>query len=246
MPLIPSFHAYAPAPDLSQAFLGGQQIQVARERIAQEAMADAARIQLGREQLAQHAIQNEMELAAKKEALSRESMRREQEQEIEKAYRETQLGLATRELEQHKLINEMKLKQAAQSFDAIQRWRQRVDAGETPEEAWQKEGAGQPGFAASLNSQDPYTALNFQSRQLDAEEREIMRKYPGMTVRAMKPEDQTALADISRRRRSLAPPSNVVGTNQFKTAEDVRAAFKSNQISREAARKILAEQFGMR
>src|SRR5688572_22351825 len=103
MAVIPSFSSYAPAPDLAGAYLGAQRIQ-------QQAAEAANRIQLGREQLAQEAVQAQMELAAKKEVLASEALRRAQEQEIEKAYRQTQIGLKERELANEESIAAMRIK----------------------------------------------------------------------------------------------------------------------------------------
>ncbi len=132
MAVIPSFGSYAPAPDLAGAYLGAQ-------RIRQQAAEAAARIQLGREQLAQEAVQNQMELAAKKEILASEALRRAQEQEIEKAYRQTQIGLKERELATQEEVAAARIKEASEGFLRNQEYssifRARKAAGATDSDA---------------------------------------------------------------------------------------------------------------
>lgn len=152
MAVIPTYSTGIGAPDLAGAFLGGRRIRLSREQIAQQAASDAARIQLGREQLAQQAVQNEMELAAKKEVLANESLRRAQEQEIEKSYRQTQIGLKERELKQQELMDSLKIQEAARSFAAQQEYQRRVAAGEPPEEVMRQVGFGLPGFPAAFET----------------------------------------------------------------------------------------------
>lgn len=65
----------------------------------------------------------------------------------------------------------------------------------------------------------PYPELNFQAKQLAAEEASIMRKYPGPMVLTIPPEDKAALADIQRRRQELQPPTTNVRVNQPAFAE---------------------------
>lgn len=125
MALVPSFSAYAQTPDLSEAYLGGQRLALARDQLAQEAAAASARISLGYEQIAANRVANEMELAAKREVLSRQALMKAQEQEIEKAYRETQFGLAERKLASDEARAQMEIRQAASAFERQQRYDRR-------------------------------------------------------------------------------------------------------------------------
>lgn len=210
MPVIPTYRAGVGAADLSGAYLGAR-------RIAQEAYSDAARIQLGREQLAQQAVANEMELAVKREALARQAMKQQQEAEIVKAYRETQIGLRQRELANDEAITAMRLEDAAREFEEQQRYSRRFKELEPTLGA---EGAarqaslerGGTGLSAALNQpQGPsaISGLNFQLSQLNAMERSIMDKYPGITARRISGEDKTKLDDIQKRRAELQIPQSV-------------------------------------
>lgn len=218
MPVIPTFSSYAPAPNLAEAYLGGGRLQLARQQLAQEAAADAARIALGRQQLQQRAIENEMQLAATKEAQARENLRKAQEAEVEKAYRETQLGLRARELQNEEAIATMRIADAAMEFDRAQRYQRRVsELMQTPgmklEDAARTAilEAGGTGLSTALerpNPPSPYPGLNFEMSKLGAEERAITRRYPGAMALAIKPEDRAALEDIQRRRMALGIPAS--------------------------------------
>ncbi len=150
---------FDPKIDLAGAYLGGQQVQLGRERIAQQAAEAGARINLGYAQLQQEAIANEMQLAARKELLSREALQKAQEAEIEKSYKETQFGLARRRLEQDELGLQRQLQEAARGLEAEQNYgRVRADliASGVPErdaseQAMRQVGFGSPGFSSALN-----------------------------------------------------------------------------------------------
>lgn len=294
MAVIPTYSTGIGAPDLAGAFLGGR-------RIAQEAYSDAARIQFGREQLAQQAIQNEMELAAKKEALSRESLRRAQEQEIEKAYRETQLGLAERELKNAEAMNALKIQEMARSFDAQQTYQRRVK--ELAPKMGYEEAArqailetGGTGLSTALERPQGPSQLpeaNFRYRQIQGQIDDRLRPYSGNLALAIPEKVKKEVEALRQQQSQLLPPttSTVTGGGvqpsqaissqgymyppmpgqvpsgtqippmigqvpsgtqipsnpvQFNTAEDVRAAFRAQKISRDEAKKILAERFGMK
>lgn len=241
MPVVPSFSGYAPTPDLAQAYLGGQELQLGRDRLRQQAAADSARISLGYAELQQRAVANEMELAAKKELLSRQALKTAQEQEIEKAYRETQLGLRQRELQNEEALAQMRIQEATRDFDRQMGYRNLVQKYAPTmglEEAARRAALelGGTGFSTALErpqAASPFPELNFRMKQLDEEEESIMRKYPGMTGMAIRPEDQAKLADIDRRKRELEVPSSLrsntstnapSGTNAPKTIRVVRDA----------------------
>lgn len=194
MPVIPTYRAGVGAADLSGAYLGAS-------RIAQEAYSDAARIQLGREQLAQQAVANEMELAAKREALAFQTLKNQQEQEIEKAYRQTQIGLKERELANEDAITQMKLKQAANDFAALQEYKTMVDSGVPPDAAMRRVGFGQPGFASAFSKTTTPVgpSLNVQRLLLNDEERSILKKPAWDRT----PEDNAKLEEIAKKRQGL-------------------------------------------
>ena len=154
MPVIPTFSQYAPAPNLSEAFLG-------RERLRQEAASDAARISLGYATLQQRAVESEMELAAKREAMSNEALRREQQVQIEKAYRDQQLGLAEQRLANDEKMTALKIQDAAREFERGQNFYRRrqeltaqnpgLDAAEIDRRAMVDTGWGDPGFSQSVS-----------------------------------------------------------------------------------------------
>jgi hypothetical protein len=214
MAVVPTF---SPRIDLAGAYLGGERIRLGRDQLAQEAAADSARIALGREQLRQEAIANEMQLAAKKDLLSREALQKAQEAEIEKSYKETQFGLARRNLEQEELSLKSKLLEASRAFEAEQNYNrvrseliaQRVPEREASEQAMRQVGFGAPGFSASIGGreQSDIPALKFQLSQLADQEQSIMNRYPGALAMTIGPEEQAQLQDIQRRRNSLQVPS---------------------------------------
>lgn len=232
MPVIPSFGSYAAKPDLAQSYLGGQRLALARDELAQEAAQAAARISLGYEQIAANRVANEMELAAKREVLSRQALMKAQEQEIEKAYRETQFGLRERELAQEDAMNQMRIREAANDFAAQQEYRAMVDSGVAPDAAMRRVGFGQPGFSNAIEAPrgtSDVPALNFQLSQLNAMERSIMDKYPGITARRVSPDDRKQLDDIQQRRAALQVPLSLQqpapsGTNSNRTLRVVRDA----------------------
>lgn len=76
----------------------------------------------------------------------------------------------------------------------------------------------------------PYQELNFKAKQLDAEERSLMRKYPGPMAVTISPEDKAALADIQKRRQGLQPPMIAPpgGTKEAQSAFDEGARRATN------------------
>lgn len=85
----------------------------------------------------------------------------------------------------------------------------------------------------------PFPELNFKAKQLDAEERSIMRKYPGPLAITMSPEDRAAIGEIQTRRKQLQPtPSNA--TNNAAPATDLSkqaAQFKTPSRVNEVIRR---------
>lgn len=175
MAVIPSFSAYAPTPNLAEAFLGA-------ERIRQEAAADAARIQLGREQIASQQVQASMELQAKQQALANESLRRAQEQQIEQAYKQTQLGLAERELKSQEAWNESRIAEAAEGFAARAAYTRAVEGGMPPDAAARRFLAGQTGFSSAFPNAGTPGRMDDRSRimlQSAARRLEQARRFVG-------------------------------------------------------------------
>lgn len=128
MPVVPSFGNYAAMPDFAGAYLGGQRIALGREQLAQEAQQASARFAMEGQRLQEQRQIAEMELSAKMATQQQEQMRRQQEMEIEKSYRQTQIGLEERRLQQASQLMDMKLKEAAQSFAAQQTYQTEMAA----------------------------------------------------------------------------------------------------------------------
>lgn len=209
MAVIPSFSSYAPAPDLAGAFLG-------RERIAQQAASDAARIQLGYAQLEQEAVNNEMELAARMETNTRNALMKAQENEIEKAYRDTQIGIAQKNLQQEELATQMKLAEAASAFDRQQAYTRGFEAkrsaGLDPAQAAQQTmlevGFGQPGFAGALTPSQPQSQMpvaNFEYRRLQGLIDDKMRPYSGDFALPVPPELQAEVDTLRSQQANILP-----------------------------------------
>lgn len=231
MAVIPTYSTGIGAPDLAGAFLGGRRIQLGREQLAQEAYSDAARIQLGREQLAQQAVQNEMELAAKKEALSREALRRAQEQEIEKAYRETQLGLAQRELQNAELMSALKIQEAARDFDRAQGYQRRVQAltaQNIPIEEAARQAileTGGTGLSTALERPNAPSALpeaNFRYRQIQGQIDDLMRPYSGPMALAIPENVRTNVTALRQQQSQLLPPPNTATSTNAPATKRLR------------------------
>ena len=225
MPVIPTFSQYAPEPNLSEAFLG-------RERLRQEAASDAARISLGYATLQQRAVESEMELAAKREALSRQALKQSQEVEIEKAYRDSQLGLAEQRLANDEKMTAMKIQDAAREFERGQNFYRRrqeltaqnpdLDAAEIDRRAMVDTSYGFPGFSqlvAGGSSGSPTQTATDRRSILDIlqdQKQEAMIKFgprsPEYQEKAKEIDDQikqllNQLQNPSARGSTLSPPS---------------------------------------
>jgi hypothetical protein len=227
MPVVPSFTGYGPKASAAEAYSAGARTRLGYAQIAQQAQEAAARIALGREQLQQQAVQNEMELAAKKEALSNEALRRAQEQEIEKAYRQTQLGLRERELAGQEAMNALKIQEAARDFDRMQgyqrRYKELTGQKMSPEEAaiqatLELGGTGLSTAIQQTREPSNVPQLNLQNRIIQQQKEDLLRPYKvaGMDLEPP-PQVQAQLDELSRRQaeliKPLAPPSTMTGTN---------------------------------
>jgi hypothetical protein len=118
MPVIPSFSAFAQTPNLAQAWLGGQELQVEKQKIAQDAAEAAARISLGYAQLRNQAEQATMEWNTRKEISNQEGLRRQQEMEYQKSYQQQQIGLAEQGLKQDAQKLQLDVEQATRQATA--------------------------------------------------------------------------------------------------------------------------------
>jgi hypothetical protein len=223
MPVVPSFTGYGPKASAAEAYSAGARTRLGFAQIAQQAQEAAARIALGREQLQQQAIQNEMELAAKKEALSNEALRRAQEQEIEKAYRETQLGLRQRELQGQEAMNALRIQEAARDFERMQgyqrRYQELIGQKVSPQEAaiqatLELGGTGLSTAIQQTREPSNVPMLNLQNRIIQQQKEDILNKYKvGGVQLPPPPEAQTQLEALSGRQAGLLPPSTMTGTN---------------------------------
>lgn len=136
MPVIPSFSSFAQTPNLAQAWLGGQELQVEKQKIAQQAAEAAARINLGYAQLRNQAEQTAMEWNARKEIAGQEALRRQQEMEFEKAYQQQRMGLAEQELNQQQKKLQLDVDAATRRMTAkavFDREKSRLMAEQVPE-----------------------------------------------------------------------------------------------------------------
>lgn len=127
MPVLPSFGTFAPAPNLSQAYLGGihadvqeaqlgQERQLAQAKLTQAAQQHSQALQFQREKLAQDAQQAQMEFQAKMALAQQEQLRKQQQLEMEKAYHEATIGLRTSQLDQQAKLSQARLQQASQKM----------------------------------------------------------------------------------------------------------------------------------
>lgn len=230
MPVVPSFRGYAETPNLASAFLGGQNIQLGRERLAQEAASDAARIALGRQQLQAQQVANEMEWAARKDIAAREAMQKAQEAEIEQSYRQTQLGLMERRLRDDEAITQMKLQEAASGFEREQRYSRlqqqhylrRKAAGEPEDEARRNSAAdalyevGGTGVSSAFGATREPSALpefRFRYQFLQDQIKELARPYQGDEAALMPDTVKDQIAELRRQQGMLAPlQSPAMGT----------------------------------
>lgn len=136
MPVIPSHTGFAATPNLASSFLGGA-------RISADIAQDAARLQLQRQQLAQEAQQAQMQMQAKEAQAERQALRDQQEMEMEKAYKDAQIGLRQRELQGEEKVLQFKTQEAAQRSMAQQMYqaeaRRLMDVDQLPaQEAYQQ------------------------------------------------------------------------------------------------------------
>lgn len=212
---------FDPKIDLAGAYLGGQNIQLGRERIAQQAAEAGARINLGYAQLQQEAVANEMQLAAKKDILSREALQKAQEAEIEKSYKETQFGLARRRLEDDEMVTKMRLREAATDFENQQKWmtefpsmvQSGVASGKTPQQAeadaarslmLQRGGTGAASALSTGREPSQLPATRFEFQKLESAKDDLLRKYPGSMALAIPPAVQAKLDEISAKQQKLS------------------------------------------
>lgn len=216
---------FDPKIDLAGAYLGGQNIQLGRERIAQQAAEAGARINLGYAQLQQEAVANEMQLAATKDVQAREALQKAQEAEITKAYNETQIGLNRRKVEDDERNTKIKLDEAARGMEVeqnYQRLRQANLAKNMPEReasmmAWREAGSGRAGFTAALESpggsqrlgEAEGIRLRSSVQAIDREMTEQRKALSGLKEKDLDVRNRVMnrLSSLSRSRNALlAPP----------------------------------------
>jgi hypothetical protein len=147
---IPTFSGHAGTPDFGGSWAAGA-------GIGQREVESAQQFKLGREKIAADMAQAEMELSAKRAAMAQQAMAQAQELEIEKAYRQSMLGLRDRELQMQEQQAASEIESVANQFAAQQRMRSYVEdaisQGKPVGEAFQEAmalhgvGAGAPGSA---------------------------------------------------------------------------------------------------
>lgn len=132
MPVIPSFGSFAGTTNLAAAYTSGAHVGLEQQRIAQQAAQAGAEIDLQKQKLAESAKQAQMELQAKEQLAQQAQLRQQQEMELEKAYKESMIGIHQRQLEQAAQKLQMSTKLAAQKFAAQQEMSGRISGGEDP------------------------------------------------------------------------------------------------------------------
>ena len=121
----------------------------------------AAQVQQNRASLANQYAIAEMENSARMAAMQQDAIQKAQQMEVEKAYRNSMMGLQSRELQQKQDLFDMQAQEAARQFQARQAMRAEVEAGlgkgQSPADAtaraaaiWGTE-AGSPAVADILN-----------------------------------------------------------------------------------------------
>lgn len=130
MPVIPSFGSFAGTPNLAAAYTSGAHVGLEQQRIAQQAAQAGAEIDLQKQKLAESAKQAQMELQAKEQLAQQAQLRQQQEMELEKAYKESMIGIHQRQLEQAAQKLQMSTQAASQKMIAQQKIREGMAAGE--------------------------------------------------------------------------------------------------------------------
>jgi len=133
MPQMRSFGSFLPAPNLAQSYGAGVGLAQRDEELE-------ARVGMEREKLANDYAMAEMATSARKAALQQEMLQKDQELEVEKMYRQQQVGLRERELQMEQQKIEAVAEEAAQQFEARQAIQQGVEqdltGGRSPAEAF--------------------------------------------------------------------------------------------------------------
>ncbi len=131
MPQMRSFQ-FQQGPSLPQAYATGV-------GLAQTDTAEENKVKLTREQIANQYAMAEMEAATKRSALAQQALQQAQELEVEKSYRQQQIGLKQREQESEQQKVDFMLEKGAQQYRARQAMRgvveEQLRAGKTPGEA---------------------------------------------------------------------------------------------------------------
>lgn len=128
MPVVPSYTGFAATPNLAESFLGGARVALGREQLAQQAQEASMRMAMENERLNQQRAIAEMELSAKQAAEAQERLRRQQELEIEKSYKQAQIGLEERRLQQYQRKLAQDIQESARAFAAQQQYQQEMSA----------------------------------------------------------------------------------------------------------------------
>ncbi len=125
MPVIPSFGAYAPKPDLAGAYLGAQRNQLQAAQLAQQFQEAQARNQLGYAQIESQRAQNEAQLAATLAAKEQAFAIDQQRLAIDKAYKDANIGLEEAKLAQSEQKSVLDFAKAFSEFEAQAEYRKR-------------------------------------------------------------------------------------------------------------------------
>lgn len=146
MPQLRSFGSFAQTPNLGANYLGGA-------NLAQRESEFQVNTQLERQKLKQQMAMAEMEAASRASALQQQALRQAQELEVEKAYRQQQIGLQERKLAlEEQGLNE-ELQQAAATTGARMAMQRQVEelirGGASPSQAFRR-AAAVGGVAAQL------------------------------------------------------------------------------------------------
>jgi hypothetical protein len=132
--IIPDFNAYAPKPNLAESYLGG--VAAAQRDRAQdmEAAQHAQQLQLAQQKLQQDAVQNNMEFQARQQQLQQQTMLHEQQLRIQEQYNQQRIGMDQLRIEQAGKTLQLKQQQDARLLSDEGEWSKRVQGGEDPKQ----------------------------------------------------------------------------------------------------------------
>lgn len=160
-----------------------------------EASKANAQIQEQQQRLQQESAQASQKLAAQQEAEQQDTLREQQRLNIEKAYKDAEIGLRKQQLDQSKQQLAAQTQMAARKFQAQQQAQQRIQAGEDPSKVWMELGPqlGMNGPAMAALAKKPF-------------------QFGGATGVPGLPDDYKAVQTGPESRRIMHIPSTATGS----------------------------------